>query len=103
MPQESANENSGDEVNARMSRRHVLRVAGTGTLGLGLGGVALTAVTMPGGGSPGPHVTPVPTPEGLGTVRQAPHLPPGFTKTFTSRYIDTGEVRLHAVIGGDGP
>ncbi|HET9611357.1 MAG TPA: alpha/beta hydrolase, partial [Acidimicrobiales bacterium] len=23
--------------------------------------------------------------------------------TFTSRYIDTGELRLHAVIGGDGP
>jgi hypothetical protein len=21
---------------------------------------------------------------------------------FTSRYIDTGELRLHAVIGGDG-
>jgi hypothetical protein len=28
--------------------------------------------------------------------------PAGFTDTFTSRYIDTGEVRLHAVIGGAG-
>jgi pimeloyl-ACP methyl ester carboxylesterase len=32
-----------------------------------------------------------------------PNLPDGFTDTFESRYIDTGEVRLHAVIGGDGP
>ena len=30
-------------------------------------------------------------------------LPPGFSDTFTSRYVDTGEVRLHAVTGGDGP
>jgi pimeloyl-ACP methyl ester carboxylesterase len=41
--------------------------------------------------------------KGFGSVWQAPHLPPGFTRTFTSRYIDTGDVRLHAVIGGDGP
>lgn len=33
----------------------------------------------------------------------APNLPEGFTDTFTSRYIDTGELRLHAVIGGEGP
>ena len=33
----------------------------------------------------------------------APNLPAGFTDTFTSRYVDTGDVRLHAVIGGDGP
>jgi pimeloyl-ACP methyl ester carboxylesterase len=32
-----------------------------------------------------------------------PELPPGFGETFTSRFIDTGEVRLHAVIGGEGP
>jgi pimeloyl-ACP methyl ester carboxylesterase len=43
------------------------------------------------------------TPEGPGSVSGAPNLPEGFTDTFTSRYIDTGEVRLHAVIGGDGP
>jgi hypothetical protein len=41
-------------------------------------------------------------PEGPGFVSGAPHLPDGFTDTFTSRYIDTGELRLHAVIGGDG-
>ena len=42
-------------------------------------------------------------PEGLGSVSGAPNLPTGFTDTFTSRYIDTGDVRLHAVVGGDGP
>jgi pimeloyl-ACP methyl ester carboxylesterase len=44
-----------------------------------------------------------PTPEGPGSVSGAPNLPAGFTGTFTSRYIDTGEVRLHAVTGGEGP
>jgi pimeloyl-ACP methyl ester carboxylesterase len=44
-----------------------------------------------------------PTPEGPGSVSGAPNLPEGFTGTFTSRYVDTGDVRLHAVTGGDGP
>jgi len=39
----------------------------------------------------------------IGSVSQAPQLPAGFTDTFTSRYVEAGEVRLHAVIGGDGP
>jgi pimeloyl-ACP methyl ester carboxylesterase len=43
------------------------------------------------------------TPDGFGSVSQAPNLPDGFGNTFTSQYIDTGELRLHAVIGGDGP
>ena len=43
------------------------------------------------------------TPEGPGSVSGAPHLPAGFTGTFTSRYVDTGDLRLHAVTGGDGP
>ena len=42
-------------------------------------------------------------PEGPGAVSGAPNLPEGFTDTFTSRYIDTGELRMHAVIGGEGP
>ena len=42
-------------------------------------------------------------PEGPGSVSGAPNLPAGFTDTFTSRYVDAGDVRLHAVIGGDGP
>ena len=44
-----------------------------------------------------------PTPEGPGSVSGAPNLPAGFAGTFTSRYIDAGEVRLHAVTGGEGP
>src|SRR5215475_9451553 len=44
-----------------------------------------------------------PAPEGPGSVSGAPHLPAGFADTFTSRYIDTGELRLHAVTGGGGP
>jgi len=43
------------------------------------------------------------TPEGPGSVSGAPNLPDGFADTFTSRYVDTGRVRLHAVVGGDGP
>ena len=43
------------------------------------------------------------TVEGMGAVSGAPNLPEGFTATFTSRYIDAGDVRLHAVIGGEGP
>src|SRR5271165_138068 len=47
--------------------------------------------------------TGLPTPEGPGSVSGAPNLPAGFTGTFTSRYIDTGELRQHVVTGGDGP
>jgi pimeloyl-ACP methyl ester carboxylesterase len=43
------------------------------------------------------------TPEGQGSVSGAPNLPAGFTDTFTSRYVDAGGLRQHAVIGGDGP
>ena len=43
------------------------------------------------------------TVEGGRAVSGAPNLPEGFTETFTSRYIDAGDVRLHAVIGGNGP
>ena len=43
------------------------------------------------------------TPEGPGSVSGAPNLPPGFADTFTSRFIDAGGLRQHAVIGGDGP
>jgi pimeloyl-ACP methyl ester carboxylesterase len=45
----------------------------------------------------------MPTPEGPGSVSGAPNLPAGFADTFSSRFVDTGDVRLHAVIGGDGP
>jgi pimeloyl-ACP methyl ester carboxylesterase len=38
---------------------------------------------------------PLSTPEGPGSVSGTPNLPAGF--------IDTSELRQHAVIGGDGP
>ncbi|MFI6359875.1 alpha/beta fold hydrolase [Streptomyces sp. NPDC050743] len=103
MPREPANQNPTDGFGPRMPRRDVLRAAGTGALGLGLAGVTLTGAATPGGGSPSPHGTPVPTPGSLGTVQQAPHLPSGFTRTFTSRFVQTGGLRQHVVVGGDGP
>jgi pimeloyl-ACP methyl ester carboxylesterase len=47
--------------------------------------------------------TQLPASEDPGSVSHAPNLPDGFSQTFESRLIDTGEVRLHAVIGGKGP
>ena len=43
------------------------------------------------------------TPRGPGSVSGAPALPAGFTDTFASRYVQAGDVRLHAVVGGQGP
>ncbi len=40
---------------------------------------------------------------GPGSVSGAPNLPAGFADTFTSRYVNIGSLRLHAVIGGKGP
>jgi pimeloyl-ACP methyl ester carboxylesterase len=37
------------------------------------------------------------------SIAGAPNLPAGFADAFTSRYVDTGELRLHAVTGGEGP
>ena len=47
--------------------------------------------------------TQLPTVEGRGSVTGVPNLPDGFGDTFTSRLVDLGELRLHAVIGGEGP
>ena len=41
--------------------------------------------------------------QGPGSVSGVPQLPDGFADTFTSRYAEAGDVRLHAVIGGEGP
>jgi pimeloyl-ACP methyl ester carboxylesterase len=43
------------------------------------------------------------SPEGPASVAGAPNLPDGFTSTFTSRYIDIGDLRQHVVTGGQGP
>jgi pimeloyl-ACP methyl ester carboxylesterase len=45
----------------------------------------------------------LPTPQGPGSVSGAPDLPDGFARTFTSRYVDTGELRQHVFTGGEGP
>lgn len=45
------------------------------------------------------RVTPM---SGFGSVTDVPKLPDGFTDTFTSYRVDTGKIRLHAVIGGSG-
>lgn len=45
------------------------------------------------------HITPL---SGFGSVTNVPRLPDGFTQTFKSFHIDTGKIRLHAVIGGNG-
>ena len=45
----------------------------------------------------------LPIPDGPGSVSAAPDLPAGFRDTFTSRYVEVGGLRLHAVIGGKGP
>jgi pimeloyl-ACP methyl ester carboxylesterase len=102
MPDGSASEFFGDVVNAGMSRRGVVRAAGAGALALGLGGATLTATAAPAAASDASS-THGSTPDGVGSVSRAPHLPAGFAKTFTSRYIYAGGVRQHAVIGGDGP
>jgi pimeloyl-ACP methyl ester carboxylesterase len=43
------------------------------------------------------------TPEGPGSVTGAPNLPDRFADKFASRFVDIGDLRLHAVIGGEGP
>ena len=45
----------------------------------------------------------LPVAEGTGSVSGVPELPPGFTDTFTSHYVEAGDIRMHAVIGGEGP
>ena len=61
---------------------------------LGLMGATSIAITLAGCGG---------EQSGSSSSPSAPNLPEGFTDTFTSRYIDTSELRLHAVIGGEGP
>ena len=83
---------SGPASGVLTRRSFVGGVAGAGAL-LSIGGWA-RPVAASGAGR---------TPRGLGSVSGAPDLPQGFKDVFTSRYVDTGDVRLHAVTGGDGP
>lgn len=50
--------------------------------------------------------THLPAPEGPGSVSGVPNPPAGFAETFTSRYVDTGELRrlpLVVKVGGHQP
>jgi pimeloyl-ACP methyl ester carboxylesterase len=67
-----------------------------------IGGVAV-ATEAPVGDAPGGSAASTSIPSGPRAVNGAPGLPSKFTETFTSRYVNTGDVRLHAVIGGDEP
>jgi pimeloyl-ACP methyl ester carboxylesterase len=72
-----------------------------------LGGAAMTMLATRLGtiGSARAHAdaNQAPTPTGPGSVSGAPNLPAGFADTFASRYVQAGDVRLHAVVGGEGP
>jgi pimeloyl-ACP methyl ester carboxylesterase len=102
VPHESGNDDTTQVTGPRMTRRGVIRAAGAGALALSLGGAALTATATPAAAS-NPSFPRLPAPTGPGSVSQAPHLPSGFRRTFTSRYIKTGDLRQHVVIGGTGP
>jgi hypothetical protein len=43
--------------------------------------------------------SPLPNPKGPGSASEAPSLPAGFSETFTSQYVETGELRQHVVVG----
>lgn len=45
----------------------------------------------------------LPTPSGPGSASGAPHLPAGFRDVFSSRFVNAGGLRMHAVVGGSGP
>ncbi|EME00458.1 MULTISPECIES: alpha/beta hydrolase [Pseudomonadota] len=49
--------------------------------------------------SASPRIMPL---SGFGSVSNVPRLPEGFANVFQSHSVDTGKLRLHAVIGGEG-
>jgi pimeloyl-ACP methyl ester carboxylesterase len=79
--------------NSEPTRRTLLEALAAASLGLAVfaqPGVAKTTSRLP-------------VPLGPGAVSGAPYLPEGFSRTFESRFVDANGVRLHAVIGGEGP
>jgi alpha/beta hydrolase fold len=86
-----------------LGRRALLRGAAAAAAS-----TALVACSSSPGAGPGPVPATAGTgatrpEEDLGSVARAPNLPPGFTDTFTDRFVDAGGLRQHAVVGGDGP
>ena len=83
-----------------LSRREMLGLVGTTAFAVTLAGCGNE---QSGSSSPPSSAGTRPTPEGPGSVPGAPNLPEGFTDTFTSRYVNAGGLRQHAVVGGEGP
>ncbi|MEU4091760.1 alpha/beta hydrolase [Streptomyces sp. NPDC026673] len=65
--------------------------------------VAAAGVPLVGGLSSASATAPKRMPRGFGSVSTAPRLPAGFTKTFTSRFVQANGLRQHVVVGGEGP
>ncbi|GHO42246.1 hypothetical protein KSX_04090 [Ktedonospora formicarum] len=97
-----------DTITRGMSRREVFQKAMAAGLSVSAASALLTACGgVPAGNgvtsnSPSKMSSSSPL-QGPGSVSGAPNLLAEFAHTFTSRYIDTSKLRLHAVIGGDGP
>ena len=69
------------------------------------GAAAVTGMSLLGQWTSSAAAAPAPTrvPDSFGSVRTSPNLPPGFTKTFKSRFVQANGIRQHVVVGGDGP
>jgi pimeloyl-ACP methyl ester carboxylesterase len=80
---------------SEQTRRTLLTASATAIATLGLGRLFKT--------DPAEAAAQFAHPEGAGSVSGAPHLPAGFRDTFTSRYVEANGLRMHAVIGGEGP
>jgi pimeloyl-ACP methyl ester carboxylesterase len=82
------------------ARRRFSRRAFVG--GAAASAVAATGISLASGLTPAAAAS-MRKAGGFGSVSTAPRLPAGFTKTFTSRFVQAGGLRQHVVIGGDGP
>ena len=75
------------------SRRGFVGAAAAATGASLLGGLATSTASA----------APQRTRGSIGSVSTAPRLPAGFTRTFTSRFVEANGIRQHVVIGGGGP
>ena len=93
-PSTPDDDGSGSRTQQRITRRRFAGLAGA-TLAAGLAPAGTQAYAAGGRGFKArPRRWRHPRP---------PHLPAGFKRTFSSRFVDAGGLRQHAVIGGDGP
>jgi pimeloyl-ACP methyl ester carboxylesterase len=76
------------------------RLLGAAAMGIAAAG---TAGLLPSQLAAAPDSSSSRLPGGPGSVSGAPNLPGSFAKTFASRYVEANGLRLHAVIGGEGP